>query len=471
MATVAARPSAAAGDQAPVSGEDRTDPGDLRTLGAYQTIAEAGPEDLDELLSEIRKPLIGRLDFEDLIGKGGMGNVELVLDRALRRRLAKKIIHPDLSDEQQALYLFVREARITSQLDHPNIVPVHHLGEDEDGKLFFTMKHVKGRPLTAMIQALPKGSLRRIDLVAVLDVLLKVCDALSFAHSRGVLHCDIKPDNIMVGDFGEVYLMDWGISKVLGVSEPNVKRLEGIDETSVGLTSGLAMGTPAYMSPEQATGNRDGLDERSDVFSMGAILYRILAGKAPYGAESTTSLLSKARAARIEVPVVARGSGVPLELQRVAMRALAPRREDRFRTIRHFRDELQTYLFGGGDFPMARFKRGEHIIHQGDRGQAVYIIEKGSCRAYRKEGGETIELATLGPGEVFGETAILADVPRTASVVALQDMQVYVVTRQVMETELADIKPWLARLVRALAERFEDERTRKRGTGRVPDKG
>jgi len=442
----------------------RADPAQASTLGPFEAVAEVTPErDVDHLLQQIRRPPSEQLDHEATIGAGGMGTVELTFDRSLQRRIAKKVIHPRLSEKERALFLFVREARITAQLDHPNIVPVHQLGEDEAGKLYFTMKRVQGVPFSERLEALPAGALQRADLVEVLTILLKVCDALSFAHSRGVLHCDLKPSNILVGDFGAVYLMDWGIARILNSSVADVEPLEGVRETSVGLSSSLAMGTPSYMSPEQATGQRDRLDVRSDIFSLGAILYRALAGQPPYVGDSPTEILAQARRGELLPPSVVRKAGVPPELQRIALKAMHRSPAERYPAVQHLRDDIQNYLFLGGDFPTAFFRAGEHIIHEGERGYSVYIVERGRCRAYGTRGGERTELAVFGPGDVFGETAILADVPRTASVVALEDTTLYVVTREVMETELGDIKPWLARLVRALAERFRDEHDRSAG--------
>jgi serine/threonine-protein kinase len=435
------------------------DAGLLPTLGNFTTRAQVEPEkDTAQLLAEVRRPLNDRLESEAIIGTGGMGVVSIAVDRALRRRVAKKVLRADLSDAKRALFLFVREARITGQLDHPHIVPVHDVGEDPAGNLFFTMKHVQGIPLSKLLEKLPAGELLRTDHTEPLSILLKVCDALSFAHSRGVLHCDIKPANIMVGDFGEVYLMDWGIARVMGPSVPDVETLDGVAETSVGLSSGLAMGTPSYMSPEQARGERQELDERADVFALGAVLYRALAGRPPYTGESHPEILEEARACRVRPPAQVRGHAVPLELQRIALRAMSPNRADRYRTVRHFQEELQRYLYVARDLPSASYAKGDHILYEGDIAHAVYIVERGRCRVRRSAGGKQVEIGSLGPGDIFGEIAMLADMPRTASVIADEDTTVCVVTREVLETELGDIKPWLARIIRALADRFRDER-------------
>jgi serine/threonine-protein kinase len=447
------------GKRSPVSDEEA---GHLPTAANFTDLPQIDSEqDTSQLLLDLQKSLNERLETGDPIGSGGMGTVFSATDRALRNRVAKKVLHPRLTSSKRGLFLFVREARITAQLDHPHIVPVHNLGLDADNRPYFTMKQVQGAPLAKLLSRIPKTDLQRQHLTELLSVLLKVCDALAFAHSRGVLHCDIKPSNIMVGEYGEVYLMDWGIARVMDDSIPDVAPLQGIAETSIGLTSGLAMGTPSYMSTEQAIGDRKSLDERADVFALGAILYEALAGCPPHDGNSYEEVLAKAREGKIRPPGLVHGFSLPPVLQYIAMKAMHPDRQHRYRTVRHFQEELQRYLYVARDFPTAIYQAKEHIIREGEAGHSVYIVESGRCHAYRKRGGKSVVLGTLGPGDVFGETAVLADIPRTASVVADETTRLHVVTREVLETELDDIKPWIARLVRALASRFRDERSRK----------
>lgn len=444
------------------SSENEEQAGYLPTAANFTDLPEIdSEEDTAQLLFDLQKSLNDRLETGDEIGSGGMATVYSATDRALRNKVAKKVLHPRLTTSKRGLFLFVREARITAQLDHPHIVPVHNLSLDVDNRPYFTMKQVPGAPLTKLLSRIPKTDLQRQHLTELLSVLLKVCDALAFAHSRGVLHCDIKPSNIMVGEYGQVYLMDWGIARVMDDSIPDVAPLEGIAETSIGLTSGLAMGTPSYMSTEQATGNRNGLDERADVFALGAILYEALAGQPPYGGDSYEEVLKEAQEGKVRPPGLVHGFSIPPVLQYIAMKALHPDRQHRYRTVRHFQEELQRYLYVARDFPTAVYKAGEHIIREGEAGHAVYIVETGRCHAYRREGGKILVLGSLGPGDVFGETAVLADTPRTASVVADETTSLQIVTREVLQTELDDIKPWIARLVRALASRFRDDRSRK----------
>ncbi|MCC6250437.1 MAG: serine/threonine protein kinase, partial [Rubrivivax sp.] len=213
--------------------------------------------------------LTGRMRDEGEIARGGMGSIHRLYDLDLRRRVALKVIDPALAADASMRQRFIDEARITGALTHPNIVPVHDLAVDEEhGRASYTMKLVDGRTLTELIAM--QASQR--DVERILQVLASVCDALAYAHSRGIVHRDLKPDNIMVGEFGEVYLMDWGCAfattdRTLVDGEPDAE--------------GTVAGTVRYMAPEQARGEIGRIDARTDIFSMGAILYKALTGQAP----------------------------------------------------------------------------------------------------------------------------------------------------------------------------------------------
>jgi serine/threonine-protein kinase len=242
------------------------------------------------------------------IGVGGMGEVYRCGDDALRRDLAIKVIKAGLHGDHDAEERFLREARLTGSLQHPGIVPVHNLGRLADGQLFYTMKLVRGRTLADLLRDEPDGPERLPRLLSVVE---KVCQAVAYAHSKGVLHRDLKPSNVMVGEFGEVQVMDWGLAKELRSSEASTAPAEasvipaeatGELETGAwaqaadGLSrAGAALGTLAYMPPEQATGDWDIVDERADVFALGAVLCAVLTGRPPYHGSNPDDLLQRAR--------------------------------------------------------------------------------------------------------------------------------------------------------------------------------
>ena len=217
-------------------------------------------------LSSTRYRLIER------IGRGGMGVVYLAEDHTLGRRVAVKVL--DLPDQSGHLAArLTREARILAQLEHPGIVPVHDAGALPDGRVFYAMKFVEGRSLRDHA-----GGLQSI--ADALRIFQKLCDAVALAHSRGVLHRDLKPENVMIGPFGEVLVMDWGVAKL--IREPANSSPGGWAPADPppqsGTRDGAVIGTPGYMSPEQARGESASLDERTDVFSLGMILRFLLAG-------------------------------------------------------------------------------------------------------------------------------------------------------------------------------------------------
>jgi serine/threonine-protein kinase len=207
------------------------------------------------------------------------------------------------------------------------------------------------------------------------------------------------------------------------------------------------------------------LDARSDVFSVGAVLYDILCGRPPYRAPSFEETLALARSATYPPPSELAGEGrIAPELERIVLKAMARHRSERYADTDELKGDLLRYMRGGAEFPQTTFAKGTVIIREGDAGNAAYIIATGQCEVRKSLNGVDSVLKTLGPGEVFGETAVLTEGPRTATVIALEDTTAFVVTRPVMEQELDLMKPWMARLLRTIAERFRDLYKTKRVT-------
>lgn len=315
------------------------------------------------------------------LGRGGMGVVLKVRDADLRREVAMKVVRsdraqPGTQNGNAVLRRFIEEAQITGQLEHPNIVPVHELGADADGRVYFTMKLVRGRPLNDVIKSLRAGDKATLDeypLDRLLGVFMKVCDALSFAHAHNVIHRDLKPENIMLGRFGEVLVMDWGLARILNQPEaPGVevtggietdssqRRLEGDSRPSALSMEGTIAGTPAYMAPEQARGQVSRIDQTTDVFALGAILYELLILRPPYQGEGGTQIIERAAEGEIVPPAeraakdpelrqrLARlpGGKVPPELEAIAMHALSYRQERRYPTAKALKEDVENYLAG-----------------------------------------------------------------------------------------------------------------------------
>jgi serine/threonine protein kinase/formylglycine-generating enzyme required for sulfatase activity len=332
-----------------------------------RTPEPSGPPDPDS--AKRRYAILGE------IGRGGMGTVYKVWDRELNRQLAMKVLlgpadpHTSSRGTHTRLGRFLEEAQVTGQLDHPGIVPVHEIGVDEQGRVFFTMRLVKGRDLKAIFSLVREGK-EGWALTRALGVIVRVCEALAYAHAKGVIHRDIKPGNVMVGRFGETYVMDWGLAKVLGqavgkdlkllsdtpdatiaVRSERGQRTAADKDSSLRTIEGAVVGTPAYMPPEQADGRIAELDARSDVYSVGAMLYELLAGSMPYvrpGEEPSPSPYAVVEAVRVgpPPPVHTLNPRVPAELAAICEKAMARAKERRYPSTFEMGQDLQAYLDG-----------------------------------------------------------------------------------------------------------------------------
>ena len=315
----------------------------------------------------------GRYEVMGELARGGMGAVLSAVDNDLGRTVAMKVILG--SQDGEARVRFLREAQIHGQLEHPNIVPVHELGTDSLSRLYFTMKLVRGESLAAKLEKL-RTDLRRgrgetnFPMARRLDVFRKVCDAVAFAHSRNVVHRDLKPENIMVGEFGEVQVMDWGLARFIDEEEggrPATElRARSGDDFSVPVAAspmmdamrtmdGDVMGTPSYMAPEQARGEIHRIDERTDVYALGAILYELLCLSRAIPATHLADMLQrvmdgnfKAPRAALEADKELRHSPlrVPGELEAVVLKAMARSRASRYQSATALREDIDKYLEG-----------------------------------------------------------------------------------------------------------------------------
>lgn len=318
-----------------------------------------------------------RITLRDLHSAGGIGEVWRAYDEVLGREVALKRLRSDVADSASSRARFFREARLTGQLDHPGVVPVYDYSSSADGRsCFYTMRFLRGRTLLQVIaefhrqrraQGLPLVSSRFVEL---LGDFVSVCNTVAFAHSRGVIHRDLKGDNVIVGDYGEVVLLDWGLAKLVRGSgselehppqdashsggpapatlraatratDEHVREPEMIDASQT--QQGQLIGTPAYMAPEQALGEIDRIDPRTDVYGLAAILYEILTGEPPFRATTIAELME----AIVEIPPTAPSDkvpGVPPQLERVCLRGLAKAMDDRVQSAAELAAEVRNWL-------------------------------------------------------------------------------------------------------------------------------
>lgn len=312
-----------------------------------------------------------RYEDRGVLGQGGMGEVRRVFDRELRREVARKTLRRDggAAARPHQVMRFVEEAQIAGQLEHPGIIPVYDLSVDEAGRAYFTMSLVRGREFGEIIGCV-HAARDGWTLTRAVDVLLRVCDAVAFAHSKGVAHRDLKPANVLVGEFGRTHVVDWGLARVFeasadgrGVSSMRDSLDEGNGTPAALTLRGDILGTASYMAPELTEGGADRAGFAADAYALGAILYQLLTGRAPYtdrGVESSAEVLELLRQGP-PAPVHSLRRDAPPELVAVCEKAMARAPENRYACVGDFADDLRAFLdlrvvraYGSGPFAELR---------------------------------------------------------------------------------------------------------------------
>lgn len=271
---------------------------------------------------------------------GGNGQLFACYDSNLGRRVCIKRLPPESANNKRERRRLLREARVTAQMSHPNTVPVYELGKDDTGAIYFAMKKIEGRDLFRILSLVAQkdpDAVREFTLDRLLGILVQAANALAYAHAHGVIHRDMKPENIMVGLFGEVMLMDWGVAKVWGLPDEGADEDEPQDtgdNLEERLTSpGQRPGTPLYMSPEQVNGSKN-IDERTDIFSVGVVLYEILALREPFRGRTIDETFQNILYAPAEPPSkVAQGRRVPKRLDEICLKAIEKKPVDRYQSM------------------------------------------------------------------------------------------------------------------------------------------
>ena len=323
--------------------------------GRLQSMTQ-GTLALDRVVGQVVLPSIARVDLASehryertrLHATGGMGRVWLARDNSIGRNVALKELRPEGAGTLGISRRFLNEAKVTGQLEHPGIVPVYEVATDASGQPFYTMRFVKGRTLHEEVQEFIKrrteSGYSPMELRELITALIGVANAIGYAHSRGVIHRDLKGQNVVLGNFGEVVVLDWGLASFVGATDVDDDRLPVSGSGVANQThAGQVVGTPAYMSPEQASGNSDNMAVQTDVFGLGAMLYEMLTGKAPFGGDLVAETLAKAKAGFCESPRSV-WSECPRALEAICIKAMAKDQVDRYASAINFADDLRRWL-------------------------------------------------------------------------------------------------------------------------------
>ncbi len=287
------------------------------------------------------------------MARGGSAVLRTCFDQITGRTVVMKSLLPRFHNDKTEERRLLREARVTAQLQHPNTVPVYEIGRDESEGIYFTMKRVSGENLFEILKRIATGDDKTISAFPLrqrLEIVVGAAQALMYAHARGVIHRDVKPENIWVGNFGEVILLDWGVAKVWGQrdDEPQNRSLARHQEAIQAITmAGDRPGTPLYMSPEQVNVNRAVIDERSDIFSTGVVLYETAALREPFRGRVIQETFENIIHDTPPPPSkVSPDRGIPTQLDEVVMKAIAKNPGDRYQTMRQMLEAIREIEFG-----------------------------------------------------------------------------------------------------------------------------
>jgi serine/threonine-protein kinase len=356
------------------NGDSRASLAEVASEQIRQSLAGLTDTDLRASVSAVTPPPVGhilvsttdnvtevreRYALTRLHATGGIGRVWLAHDQSLGRDVALKELRPERATRPELRARFLREARVTGQLEHPGVVPIYEVGRRPDDRApFYTMRFVRGRTLAEAIAAYHvrrlQGEAGPLELRGLLTAFVGVCNAVGYAHSRGVIHRDLKPQNVVLGDYGEAIVLDWGLARILDAPDAEEVAQPPLDAgPEIAATmQGQALGTPAYMAPEQAEGRLDLFGPRTDVYGLGAVLYEILTGRPPYVGDDTTALLRQVIHGEPLRPRTA-VERTPAALEAVCLKALAKRPSERYESAKELAAEVERWM---ADEPVAVYR-------------------------------------------------------------------------------------------------------------------
>lgn len=394
------------------------------------------------------------------IGEGGLSTVTSSFDALLNRIVAVKELKEENFSDPDLLKSFITEARMISYLDHPGVVTVYDAHLTEDQQLRYTMQLIEGQTLSDFLEYhMQPEVFNETYLFDVLNIFTKLCETLSYAHDKGAIHLDIKPENIILGNYGEVMIMDWGNACLYDDSLYRNYCRNFVNESSdagiLQIEAGdVILGTPLYMSPEQ-TLSRSELGPTSDIFSIGVVIYELLTGQKPFAAPIVEEIIEHVR--NLVPPAVHElNPDIPLRLSGIIQRMMQKAPGDRHQSAHEVLNDIQAAQTSGQAFPVWEIPAGQVIFNEGDPGDFTIRIKSGRIEISKQNQGARKVLAELGPGETIGELSVFSNIPRTATAITLEDTVVYLMRSKEVNAELDKLSPWVSQMISALSNRFDE---------------
>jgi serine/threonine-protein kinase len=397
--------------------------------------AEPRPVNTNDTVPLEQAPFERRYELRALLGAGGMGEVRVCRDHLIGREVAFKVVRAGAgSSPPGMLSRFLREARIQGQLEHPAVVPVYDLGVGPDGAAYFTMKRVRGMTLAEILRALSFGDpecTQRYSRRKLLTAFSSVCLAVDFAHSRGVLHRDLKPSNVMLGDFGEVYLLDWGLARLASSADLPARPgdpplIDAPLDAGARSVDGTLMGTPGYMAPEQVRGDR-ALDARTDVYALGCILFELLTLEPLHRRESAPALIASTLMGVDARPSVRDPTrALPPELDAICVRATTRDPAERFPSARALHEAIERFLDGDRDLELRRQLAAAHAAAASEAAERA-VSEAADAHDERKramtEVGQALALDPQNSAAMKTMVRLLLEPPREIPAAARAELE------------------------------------------------
>ncbi len=421
------------------------------------------------------KPFTSKNRYHKLndIGEGGLSKVTSCFDSCLNRIVATKELREEHFSDPDSLNAFVTEARMISYLDHPGVVTVYDSHLTDDQQMRYTMQLVEGQTLAGFLEYHMQPGVGNDNYLSdVLNIFTKLCETLAYVHDKGVIHLDLKPENIMLGQYGEVKIMDWGNAHLYDSSfyENFLRKFVKTElDANLHFQSGTAIvGSPLYMAPEQ-TQSRNDLGPACDIYSIGVIMYELLTGQRPFAAAEVDDVVEKVRT--LDPPLVHElNPDIPLRLSHIIERLMQKSPEERHGSAHEVLSEIQAAQTSGQAFPEWEIPAGNIIFEEGDPGDFTIRIKSGRVEISKQDQGKRKPIAELGPGDVLGELSVFSSIPRTATAITVENTVVYLMRSKEVNAEMEKMSPWVSQMITALSNRFDalNKRVMDLGKGQSP---